>query len=449
MSIRLRVLLTFFGLVFVGVMAISSYSILFVRDYLLISSRDDLDRQARFLATLLVNQPDESQFPTIMADHARYTGHKVELLGSDLQVRAAEGAITDTTAPTFSGIAPLPGANTQERQYIRITASEAAIKATLTRVRYIIYGGILGTLLLTVAISWVVADRLTFPIRRLAGAARDVARGETFSLPRSRRRDEIGDLTRDVAAMADKLQEDISDLQRLNQAQEDFIAALSHEVRNPVFSARGYLEMALEEQAAHDDGSEHSKQMLEYLQKGHRNLLRIHNLFADMLLLVRLEFDQEPVALAPLSLGPVISELEETFLPQARERGIALTIRSETDAVQGNAEVLRIALSNLLANAIQHTEEGEVRLEIAQQDGGGVRLEVTDSGEGIPAHELESIFEKFHRVDKARSREAGGTGLGLALVTQCMRTLNTEIKVDSTVGQGSRFWFDLPAAQGE
>ena len=448
MSIRLRVLLTFFGLVFLGVMAISSYSILFVRDYLLSSSRDDLDRQARFLATLLVNQSDETQFPVIMADHARYTGHKVELLTEDLQMRAAAGAIRDTSAPTFSGIAPLPGADTEERQYVRITASEAAIRATLTRVRYIIYGGIFGSLLLTVIVSWVVADRLTYPIRRLAGAARSVARGETFSLQQSARKDEIGDLTRDVAAMAGKLQEDIVDLKRLNQAQEDFIAALSHEVRNPVFSARGYLEMALEEHAAQSGGSAGSEKMLEYLQKGHRNLLRIHDLFADMLLLVRLEFDQEPVTLAPLALAPLLSELEETFLPQARERGIDLAIQPAQDSILGNAEVLKIALSNLLANAIQHTEKGEVRLAIVPRDGGLVRLEVTDTGEGIPAEELENIFLKFHRVDKARSRDQGGTGLGLALVEQCMHTLGAEIRVESTVGTGSRFWFDLPGVGG-
>ncbi len=448
MSIRLRMLLTFFGLVFVGVMAISSYSILFVRDYLLSSSRDDLDRQARFLATLLVNQADEGEYPAIMADHARYTGHMVELLAADLQVRVSAGAIEDTTAPTFSGIAPLPGAATQERRYVRITASEAAIRGTLRRVRYLIYGGIFGALLLTAAIGWVVADRLTDPIRRLASAARDVARGEPFRLPRSVRKDELGDLSRDVAAMAGKLQEDIQDLRRLNQAQEDFIAALSHEVRNPVFSARGYLEMALVEHGAQADGSDDDARMLEYLQKTHRNLLRIHNLFADMLLLVRLEFDREAPALAALPLGPVVSELEETFLPQAQERGIALAIQGKGQTVRGNAEVLKIALSNLLGNAIQHTTEGEVRLDIAPVDGGGVRLEVTDTGEGIPAEELESIFDKFHRVDKARSREAGGTGLGLALVKQCMVTLGSEIRVDSTMGKGSRFWFDLPAADG-
>ena len=446
MSIRHRVLLIFFSLVFLGVMAISSYSILFVRDYLLRSSRDDLDRQARYLATLLVNQPGEEQYPIVLADYARYSGYRVELLGTEFDVRLSVGVISDTTASLFSGIASLPGFPTVERQYVRITASEAEIRDTLTRVRYIIYGGIFGALLLTVAVSWVVADWITLPIRRLAGAARRIAGGETFVLPQSERKDEIGDLTRDVAAMADRLQEDIRDLRRLNQAQEDFIAALSHEVRNPIFSARGYLEMALEACSAGSEKAAGGKQMLEYLQKSHRNLLRIHNLFADMLLLVQLEFDQEPVKLAPTALKPVAGELEETFLPRARERGLTLTVRVGEDTVRGNPEILKIALSNLLANAIQHTAHGEVRLEITRRNRRLVRLQVTDTGEGIPADQLTSIFEKFYRVDKARSRERGGTGLGLALVQQCMRSLHTRIKVASTVGQGSRFWFDLPAA---
>ncbi len=447
MSIRRRVLLIFFSLVFLGVMAISTYSLLFVRDHMLATSRDDLDRQARHLASLLVGQPDKEQYPRVMADYARYTGHQVELLDVDFRVQLSAGAVGDTTAPLFSGIAPLPGFPTEERRYARITASEAGIREALKRMRYIIYGGVLGALLLTVAVSWVVADRLTLPIRRLAAAARRITGGESFALPSSRRKDEICDLTRDVAAMAARLQEDIRDLKRLNKAQEDFISALSHEVRNPVFSARGYLEEALEECAALETDTDKQEQLLEYLHKSHRNLLRIHTLFADMLLLVRLEFHQETVALAAAPLQPLVEELEETFQPQAKEKGLALTFQVGSDTVQGSAEMLKIALSNLLLNAIQHTQQGEVRLEASPVEGKLVRLSVSDTGEGIPADQLESIFEKFHRVDKARSRERGGTGLGLALVRQCMRTMHSEVKVESTVGRGSRFWFDLPAAK--
>ena len=446
MNIRNRVLLIFFMLVCLGVMVISSYSIISVRDYLLSTSKDELNLQARYLAGLLVNQPDEGQFSVIMVDYAHYTNHQVELLDTDFHVILTAGAIRDTTAPTFLGIAALPGFPTESRQYVRITASGAGIQTTLTRVRYLIYGGILGALLFTVLVSWVVADRVTLPIRKLASDSRRIADGEILVLPRSERRDEIGDLTRAVAAMASRLQSDILDLKRLNQAQEDFIAALSHEVRNPIFSARGYLEMALEECASGTWSKGKQKQLLDYLGKSHRNLLRIRDLFTDMLLLVRLEFDQEPMNLSMVSLGPLLSELEETFLPQAQERELAFTIRTEPNAVRGNAEILKIVLANLVANAIRHTEQGEVLLDITLRDSDKVHFMVSDTGKGIPARHLESIFEKFYRIDKARDREQGGTGLGLALVKQCMRTMRTEIKVESEVGHGSRFWFELQAA---
>lgn len=445
MSLRRRFLLTFFSLVFLGVMAISSYSILFVRSHLLRTSRDSLDQQARYLATLLESHPDEEEFLSMMTDYARYTEHTVELLDANFRVQLSAGAIGDSTLPLFSGIAALPGSSTENRQYVRITASEAEIRDTLTNVRYIIYAGIFGALLLTVVVSWVVADRISLPIRQLADAARQIAGGHRVDLPQSDRTDEIGDLTRDVAAMADRLQQDIQDLKGLNQAQEDFIAALSHEVRNPVFSARGYLEMALEEVSARTEWGAERDQLREYLQKSHKNLLRIHSLFADMLQLVRLEFNQEPVQLTRIALDQVVAELEETFLPQAQERGIALKIQADSQAVQGQAELLKVALSNLLSNAIRHTARGEVRLAITRLDHDRVRLEVSDTGEGIPPDQLARIFDKFYRVDKARSREQGGTGLGLSLVQQCMRTLGTEIKVDSKVGAGSRFWFDLQA----
>lgn len=446
MNIRNRVLLIFFMLVCLGVMVISSYSIISVRDYLLSTSKDELNLQARYLAGLLVNQPDEGQFSVIMVDYAHYTNHQVELLDTDFHVILTAGAIRDTTAPTFLGIAALPGFPTESRQYVRITASGAGIQTTLNRVRYLIYGGILGALFFTVLVSWVVADRVTLPIRKLASDSRRIADGEILVLPRSERRDEIGDLTRAVAAMASRLQSDILDLKRLNQAQEDFIAALSHEVRNPIFSARGYLEMALEECASGTWSKGKQKQLLDYLGKSHRNLLRIRDLFTDMLLLVRLEFDQEPMKLSMVSLGPLVSELEETFLPQAKERGLTFTIRTEPNAVRGNAEILKIVLANLIANAIRHTEQGEVLLEITLRDSDKVHFIVSDTGKGIPARHLESIFEKFYRIDKARDREQGGTGLGLALVKQCMRTMHTEIKVESEVGHGSRFWFELQAA---
>ena len=112
--------------------------------------------------------------------------------------------------------------------------------------------------------------------------------------------------------------------------------------------------------------------------------------------------------------------------------------------VKGQKELVKIALSNLLSNAIRHTETGEVRLEITDKNG-SVRLSVSDSGVGIAPDHLDRIFEKFYRIDKARSREEGGTGLGLALVQQCMKSLSSHVQVSSTVGEGSRFWFDLPA----
>ena len=446
MNLRQRFLLIFFGLVFLGVVAIGTYSMLFLRDYLLATSRDSLDQQARTLATLLINQAGEERYPDMIADYARYTGHKVELLDAGFQALITSDTALDSTTALFSGVAPLADRPTEDRHYVRITASEAELGGTLREVRYMIFGGMVGALLLTVVVSWIVSERVTFPIRRLAESARRITAGEQTLIPLRERRDEIGELSRDVAAMAARLQDDIRELQRLNRAQEDFIAALSHEMRNPIFSARGYLEMALDECAA--EGKQTSKEnahLLEHLQKSHRNLLRIHNLFADMLLLVRLEFDHEPLQPVTVDLRLLVHELEETFLPRAQERGLAFTTQVERDTVPASHELLKIALSNLLANAIQHTTEGEVRLDITITEGDEVCFQVSDTGEGIPPDHLESIFEKSYRLDKARSLQRGGVGLGLALVQRCMLALDTEIQVESEPGKGSRFWFVLAA----
>ncbi len=452
--------MTFFSLVFLGVMSISSYSILFVRDHLLNTSRDSLDRQAHFLAQLLRDQEDESRYPVMLQEYAQYTGRKVEILDPDFKVFLKAGELPDQSGDIFTGVAPLSNsvnedrpltglapleeATTENRFYVRISNSEGEIKATLRKVRYIIYGGIFASLFLTIIISWLVADKITLPIRTLAESANKIANREKVFLPKMDRKDEIGDLGRAVADMANRLQEDIRDLKRLNQAQEDFIAALSHELRNPIFSARGYLEAAIDELGESGTDSGDNDAVLGYLDKSHRNLLRIHNLFADMLILVKLQFDQGPVPMKQTSLSAILQELEETFAPQAADGGLALAIAESDTTVQSRAELIKIALSNLLSNAIRHTEKGSVALTVQEVEGGKIRLSVTDTGSGIPQDQLSRIFERFYRVDKARSREQGGAGLGLALVSQCMESLETEINVTSEEGAGSTFWFDLP-----
>lgn len=442
MSIRARFMITFISLVFFGVMSISTFAILFVRDHLLRSSRDNLDQQARFLTTLLSERSDTTAYRDVLSGFVRYTSYRVELLDAQFLSLMEAGTLPDSVAATFSGIAPVVGPPAGERMYIRITASESDIQATLARVRYIIYAGIFLTLLVTAGVSWVAADRLTLPIRDLAEAARGVASGSGERLRPSERGDEIGDLSRDVAAMAGRLRDDIDDLRRLNKAQEDFIAALSHEVRNPLFSARGYLEMALEGEG--QSGQELDREeLLKLVQKSHRNLIRVHDLFADMLMLVRLEFEREPLDLGAVPLAPLVQELEETFLPMARERGLQLVLESGDAIVNGQKDLLKVSLSNLLSNALRHTEKGEVRLSV-EAINGSVRLTISDTGIGIDSQHLGHIFEKFYRVDKARSRDEGGTGLGLALVQQAMKALGSRIEVASEPGKGSRFWFELP-----
>ncbi|MCK4578804.1 MAG: HAMP domain-containing histidine kinase, partial [Candidatus Marinimicrobia bacterium] len=363
MSIRLRFLLTFFGLVLLGVTAISGISILFVRDHITAASRDNLDREARYLATMLVDLDDHEQYAAVINDFSRYTGFQVELLNADFLVEQLAGSVVNTTAPLFTGIAPLAGPPTVDRHYVRITASEAELITTLTNVRFIILAGVIVVLVLTILTSWIVADKVSKPIRVLAGAARSVASGQESVVPLINRTDEIGELSRDVSAMATRLQEDIESLRKLNQAQEDFIAAVSHEVRNPIFSARGYLEAAIEERESGGLGSDDP--LLEYLRKTLRNLLRLHHLFADLLTLVKLQFGGEAATLETVQLEGLVNELRETFAPQAADRGIDLKLEHGQLAVKGRLELLRIILANLLSNAIRHTPTGSVELNIA------------------------------------------------------------------------------------
>ncbi|MDX1488749.1 MAG: ATP-binding protein, partial [Acidiferrobacterales bacterium] len=131
--------------------------------------------------------------------------------------------------------------------------------------------------------------------------------------------------------------------------------------------------------------------------------------------------------------------------PKAQEKGINLVLENPTYMVEADRSRIRQVLTNLIENAIAYSDEGTVRCRIRRRLE-KVRVEVVDTGKGIPEDHLDRIFERFYRVDPGRSRKSGGTGLGLSIVKQIMQAHGETMHVESTLGRGTRFWFDLPFA---
>ena len=206
-------------------------------------------------------------------------------------------------------------------------------------------------------------------------------------------------------------------------------------MRNPIFAVGGYLE------ALASDSLDGEKRKF-YAEKGLTNLERLNNLFSDLIEIARLEYREDLIKPSVFELSELLDEVYDIEKAKADEKGIDLVVENPVVHVRADRARIRQVLINLTDNAIAYSDEGTVRCRYRRHLD-KVRIEVVDTGKGIPEHHLERIFERFHRVDPDRSRKSGGTGLGLSIVKQILAAHGENIYVESTLGRGTRFWFEL------
>ncbi|MHB8085354.1 MAG: ATP-binding protein [Dehalococcoidia bacterium] len=298
--------------------------------------------------------------------------------------------------------------------------------------RYFVLGAILAVIvaiLLTIAISRPVLA----PIRALTLAAQKLGKGDFAQRVKIADKSEIGELATTFNSMA-------HDLQRDEQLRKDMIADIAHELRSPLTNVRGYLEAIRDDVMKPDKGT-------------------VNSIYDETMLLSRLIDDLQELSLAETGemklyyqiedVSALIDQAVAAVRARATDKGLSIATELDAGLPPVNIDFLRIkqVLLNLLQNAIVHTPAGgSVTIGAARKDG-MVEISVTDTGEGIPAEELDNIFERFHRVDKSRSRHTGGTGLGLTIAKSLVEAHKGTIGVQSEPGKGSRFSFTLPVAE--
>jgi two-component system phosphate regulon sensor histidine kinase PhoR len=221
----------------------------------------------------------------------------------------------------------------------------------------------------------------------------------------------------------------------------EFVANASHELRTPLAAIRGFSETLLSSTQLADE------QRRSYLEVIDRNARRLGTLVDDLLELSRIESGENALAREAVDVAGVAAGLLRDLEPRLVEKRLDAAAEA-SGAVLAWADPLAVwqILQNLLDNAIKYTEPGgRIRVAVAA-DAKRVRVQVSDTGAGIPERDLARIFERFYRVDKARSRALGGTGLGLSIVKHLVQSLGGEITVESELGRGSTFAFTLPRA---
>jgi two-component system sensor histidine kinase SenX3 len=235
--------------------------------------------------------------------------------------------------------------------------------------------------------------------------------------------------------------DDVTERRRLEAVRRDFVANISHELKTPV----GALSLLAETLLAEDD-VEITRRLAERIVT---ESSRVGRTIEDLLELSRIESGEAPMrSHVPVNL--VVAEAVERIRPAAEQAGIDLVVREPNRrlAVLGDRRQLVSAVYNLLDNAVKYSEEGSTVDVFAATDGQNVSISVRDRGIGIPARDLERIFERFYRVDQARSRQTGGTGLGLAIVRHVAENHDGSVAVESRPGEGSVFTLRLPTASG-
>lgn len=234
---------------------------------------------------------------------------------------------------------------------------------------------------------------------------------------------------------------DVTRLKRLEKIRRDFVANVSHELKTPITSIKGFVE-TLRDGAIRDQ--EKASKFFEIIAK---QTDRMNAIVDDLLFLSRLEQngEAEKISLERMPLRNVIVEAMEIASNKAQEKGISISLDCPDDAIaEINPALLEQAILNLLDNAIKYSDEGG-KIEISVRRGSGeVTIDVADHGCGIEAQHLERIFERFYRVDKARSRQLGGTGLGLAIVKHIVQAHGGFVTVKSKPAAGSTFTIHLP-----
>lgn len=239
--------------------------------------------------------------------------------------------------------------------------------------------------------------------------------------------------------------QDITELRKLELLRRDFVANVSHELRTPLTSIQGFVEALM------DGTIDESRARERYLKVIHRETLRLNRLIHELLDLALIESGKVCWDLNPIDVSSLVSRVLLKLRPQMEQQQVEVKsiVPEELPPMLGNEDRIEQVLTNLLENAVRFSSAGSTITVRAAEQEGRITMEVADRGPGIPPEDLPHIWERFHRVEKSRSRNLGGTGLGLAIVRQIIEAHGGGVDVRSEVGRGSAFSFTLAAIPAE
>jgi signal transduction histidine kinase len=347
-----------------------------------------------------------------------------------------------TSAAKLAGKAYTQASSLAERTSTQADALVAANHSDFVTSRNLLIGVGAGSLALALALGLLLSWSIVAPLRRTQATLSEIAGGDFAGHVEVPNRDEIGALAADVNRMNDELGRLYRELETASRHKSDFLATMSHELRTPLNAIIGFSEVLHEQMFG--ELNERQRAYVEDVMEAGRHLLSLIN---DVLDLAKIEAGRMELELSDVEIPELLRSAVSMHSERAGRIGIALALTTEPAGIEIAADERRVRqiVFNLLSNAIKFTPpEGRVDVS-ARLDDGQVEIAVADTGPGIRAEDLETIFEEFEQTTDGKKSE--GAGLGLPLSRKLVELHGGRLWVESEPGRGSTFRFTLPVLQ--
>ncbi|MDF2945381.1 MAG: transcriptional regulator [Bacillales bacterium] len=318
--------------------------------------------------------------------------------------------------------------------YIMMVTNSHHIEQSLNSLRIAFIFIALFAITAAIVSTLFIVRKFMRPITNIELATKEIAQGDLSTRIEESMYEELTVLSSSINHLA-------SNLEKIEATRKEFFANISHELRTPLTYIEGYVKMVIE---LPEDKIEQKKEAVKVIKA---ELARLRNLVNDLFDLAKIEEDKLSFTYEWVDINDILNTLVETIKPRSSEKNISLILEEgELPLLSLDGSRVQQIFFNLIDNALRYTEHGSIIIKTYQK-GNAAIVTVSDTGIGIPEDEMQLIFDRFHRVEKSRSRNLGGTGLGLSIVKRLVELQRGKIIVESKLGIGTEFTIIFPIGE--